>query len=194
MQTGIRFVRDAAAAALGLVVGTALISSASWLLTGRWTAWFGIFRWGWVLVAVGAALLLWVLVKFLFPSRGGSSVPRALGRHMPFPYGVPVAQFSGSFDGVVWAYRGVILGPPPNHGDPQPDIEPSTLEVDLPPRCPICGTDIEEGRFSRLYRWKCVGCGWRKLKRRSYYDLADTAQRFFQGRWRGELAKKGVLR
>ncbi len=184
--------RDASAAALGLIFGTILLSSGSWFLTGRWTAWFGVFGWRWLLVALSLALLI-ALVRFLFPGSSGSSVPLVLGRHIP--YGTPFAQFAGSFEGVVWAYRGVILGSPPiNPGDPPPDIEPSTLEVELPPRCPSCRTDLEESRFSRFYRWKCVGCGWRKIKLRSYYDLVSSAERFFRGRWRGELAKRGVLR
>ena len=42
----------------------------------------------------------------------------------------------------------------------------NALDIEIPPRCPDCGTELEETKsFWGWYVWKCVNCGFRKRNR-----------------------------
>jgi ribosomal protein L37AE/L43A len=55
---------------------------------------------------------------------------------------------------------------------------PHDLDIDTPPRCPKCETEIEQTRsFWGGYVWKCVKCGFQKRNRESYYREGERAEK-----------------
>lgn len=60
---------------------------------------------------------------------------------------------------------------------------PESIEIDCPPRCPHCKTELEEKqRFLGGYRWICVGCDFSKNNKESFYKEADRAKRLAEAR------------
>ncbi len=60
---------------------------------------------------------------------------------------------------------------------------PESIEIDVPPRCPHCKTKLEEKqRIIGGYRWICVGCGFSKNNKESFYKEADRAKRLAEAK------------
>ena len=78
---------------------------------------------------------------------------------------------------VVWLVRAHAPNPIADL-DRREQVDACTIEVETPPRCPDCETEIEESHsFWGGYVWKCVGCGFKKRSRDSYYDEEERAEK-----------------
>jgi ribosomal protein L37AE/L43A len=77
---------------------------------------------------------------------------------------------------VIWRMRS--YAPSPGEIFDPNKINTNAIKVETPPRCPKCKTEIEENSsFWGGYVWKCVGCGYTKRNKASFYDEADRAER-----------------
>jgi len=83
---------------------------------------------------------------------------------------------------VIWRTR----TPAPGIGgsfDPK-ELSPDAIQVQTPPRCPECQTEIEESHsFWGGYLWRCVQCGFMKRNRDSFYREFRRAERIAQRKW-----------
>ncbi|HAC45965.1 MAG TPA: hypothetical protein DCF65_07840 [Chloroflexi bacterium] len=185
------------AGVLALVVGTGLIALWSRVSTGSFTHLFGTIPLiGWALL--GLALVLAVIVaaatgRYLQGRHEPQATLVAVGRGL-FARSLdyrPIANFQGGFRDVMWRYHGRAIDG--SELQPQPDLDPDTIEVESPPLCPRCQTGLLErpGRLRRFV-WSCVGCGWRKGSSERFSTVVPQAELFFQGRWRRDLAARGV--
>ena len=86
-----------------------------------------------------------------------------------------------SYAGVIW----IVRAPKPSELDLEPpEITASDLELETPPRCPKCETEIEQSRsFWGGYVWKCVKCGFHKRNSDSYYREEERARKIAKRHW-----------
>jgi ribosomal protein L37AE/L43A len=87
-----------------------------------------------------------------------------------------------NYAGVLW--RVCAPAPAPWESSDPLKISPSRIEVDTPPRCPNCETEIEESHsFWGGYIWRCVNCGFKRRNRDSYYRERDRAEKIARREW-----------
>lgn len=187
---------------LVIVVGAGVLAVWSRLASGSFTRIFGIIpMWGWGLLVLAIALIAIVgvttsryrgaggaapqgpLILVERTTVGGSSADR-----------VRIAKFEGGFRDVIWQYRGrEIEG---SGSEARPDIDPDSIDVEVPPLCPRCQTGLLEGPTLVLRRlvWRCVECHWQRGSRERFATVAAEAERYFQDKWRRELHDRGTTR
>ena len=126
------------------------------------------------------ALMLWFLVLL------GLMRARTIRRRSSFsasvvyvpPFGwEPVAELNHG--GVLWTVRA-----PKTHFvriTEEPRIDPQRLNIQTPPKCPECKTELEEDRaFFGGHLWTCIRCEFRKRNKDDYYKEADRALRMLE--------------
>ena len=121
-------------------------------------------------------LFLFFLIFYLTRKENVRHIPRvvAIGRDLQKVGGV-------DYKGVKWDIR----APAPSNYDTQSEYEkrlPDIIDVKTPPKCPNCGVELEEKK-SRIYGyiWKCVGCGFSKRNKDSFYTESKRAERIWKG-------------
>lgn len=150
------------------------------LATGDWLEWFAAPK---NLVWVILAIILWVV---------GSAIYRRI-KHLREQNQPPVSlRFARSggwktihkikHAGVNWHVR-IPVDDYALKDRERPTV--SDLDIEIPPRCPECGTKIEETEsFWPGYIWKCVKCGFHKRNRDSYLKeerrVTNLAERWFE--------------
>ena len=83
------------------------------------------------------------------------------------------------YEGVKWKVIAPL--PHPSSFNRSPDLTPSRIRVRTPPRCPECGTKLEESKsFWGGYIWECVGCGFKKRSKESFYTVDDRVEKLAQ--------------
>lgn len=61
---------------------------------------------------------------------------------------------------------------------------PDNVDIDTPPRCSACTTEIEETEtFFGRFHWKCLSCGQSVKNKMSYHHEAVRAERLAQAWW-----------
>ena len=81
-----------------------------------------------------------------------------------------------NFAGVIWKVDAVL----PDMWELQDNINFYAMDIDIeiPPRCPSCKTEIEEIRsFWGGYIWKCVRCGFNIRNSSSFYKEASRVEK-----------------
>lgn len=146
---------------------------------GNWSDWFRVVpRWTWI--AGGGVLIAWVVILLI--RRRLSSLH---SRRSPGIMVFRTPQFgwkrvgTHQYAGVVW----IVQMPADAPWGPAPFERRGIEDFDVatPPRCPKCGTEIEEKpRFWGGYLWCCVGCGFRKKNGESFYSEYDRVLRLVQ--------------
>ena len=87
-----------------------------------------------------------------------------------------------NYKGVVWKTRIPSLAP-------WEDLTPararaSRVDIETPPRCPKCDTELEEQEtFVGKYRWTCLRCGFSTKNDMSYYHESVRAETLAQSEW-----------
>ena len=70
------------------------------------------------------------------------------------------------------------------------DIESENIEVEIPPRCPQCKTELEETKkFWGGYKWGCVNCGFTKKNSESWYIERDRVEKIAKRKFEMERSK-----
>jgi hypothetical protein len=144
--------------------------------TGDSTAWFRSFPW-WMWTVACVLIIAWVAV--ILVNRRRACLRRQGGRliaSLSGPIGGWVKVGHMPYQGVLWVVR---LPAPPRWGlAPQEAPLPADVDVSAHPRCPLCGTELEESKsFWGGYNWKCVGCGFSKRNRETFYTEASRVER-----------------
>jgi hypothetical protein len=185
---------------LAILVGAGVLAVWSRLATGSFTRILGIIpMWGWVLLALAIALVAIVGVSTSRYRGSGGAAPQGplilVGRTTvggSLADRVRIAKFEGGFRDVIWQYRGrEIEG---SRSEARPDIDPDTIEVEVPPLCPRCQTGLLEGTTLVLRRlvWRCVECHWQRGSRERFAMVAGQAELYFQAKWRRDLHDRGI--
>jgi len=180
----VQFLLDKIVAPLVVVLLTPIIIGiASKINTGDWMKWFGLIpKTAWIIF--GLVIFLWFIiiairnrVKQLQELDTG---PVLLARSS-YGFGwIPIGK--RNYAGVVWRVRAPATSPWKHFG--HVDISPSSIEVETPPRCPKCETELEQlHSFWGGYIWKCVGCGFQKRNQDSYYKVAKRAEKIARREW-----------
>jgi hypothetical protein len=188
---------------LAIVVGAGVLAVWSRLATGSFMRIFGIIpMWGWVLLVLAIALVTIVGVATSRYRGGGGAAPQGplilMGRTTVggslADDRLRIAKFEGGFRDVIWQYRGrEIEG---SGSEARPDIDPDSIEVEVPPLCPRCQTGLLEGRtlVLRGLVWRCVECHWQRGSRDRFATVAAQAELYFQDKWRRDLHDRGTTR
>lgn len=59
-----------------------------------------------------------------------------------------------------------------------PNFSPENIEINIPPRCPTCRTELEEIKsFWRGYKWNCVNCGFKQKNKEDWYTEAERVKK-----------------
>ncbi len=145
------------------------VSLVSKVKTGHWLGWFKLTlaSW-WIVFGFGLGMLAWAVVTIVRRRIIRLREPCAsTGVFIPPPFGwLPMGELLHA--GVVWRVR--AHAPDPLGASDANEIDLSTIEAEVPPRCSQCGTEIEESRsFWGGYLWRCVSCRFKKRHRNSYY-------------------------
>lgn len=143
--------------------------------TGNWSEWFASVPSS-VWIAVVAVLGVWILtvlvrnrIKYL---RRDSHSPISI---ISVPYGGWRNIGKINYADVIWVVRAPVT--PWYELDPKP-ISTHDLDIQTPPRCPKCETEIEQNRsFWGGYNWICVKCGFKKRNSESFYREQERAEK-----------------
>lgn len=184
----IQFLLDRIIAPLVVVLLTPIIIGiASKINTGDWIKWFGIIpKESWIIF--GIVIFLWVIIiakrnriKKLQKLDAG---PGVFVISTPAFGWVTIGKLN--YAGVVW--RVSIPAPAPGESFNPLKITPSSIEVEIPPRCPKCETELEQSHsFWGGYIWRCVRCGFQKRNRDSYYREKDRVEKIARRDWERQL-------
>ena len=83
---------------------------------------------------------------------------------------------------VVWRVQ--IPSPPPWEALTLSEARSARVDIDTPPRCPKCDTELEETEtFFGSYRWTCLRCGFATKNEMSFYREAVRAEKLAQSWW-----------
>lgn len=140
--------------------------------------------WAWVVSAVFIILLgtSWLIV------RRGKFINALNKKHLPLIAFIPsgwedlgVEEWSD----VLWRVRIPAKLPSRNFMDTSPAINLDKIDVQTPPLCKECETELEElNSFWGKYIWNCVGCGFNKKSKLSFFEAADNAKKRIKGKMR----------
>jgi hypothetical protein len=157
------------------VLTPAALALGSRLTTGDWSAWLRwVPRWVWIIACALTIAWLAALVvkrrKARLRQTGGVFIG---GVPTPVHGWLDVGRIT--YQGVTW----VVRLPAPRHQlAPVDPPGPGDVDVTTPPRCPVCGTELEESKsFWWGYNWKCVRCGFSKRNRESFYSEVSRVER-----------------
>jgi len=164
-------------------ISTALVASVvSWINAGSWTKWLEqISGWVWALfIILFIGLFIIVFIRKRIRSIRESDSRGIYTPSISSAWGYRKVE-EIRHAGVIWK----ILAPNPSpiqsvksYEEALISIDIESIEIDVPPRCPHCKTKLEEKqRIIGGYRWICVGCGFSKNNRDSFYKEKDRAKR-----------------
>ena len=158
----------------GLGVAAAAAAGSLWT-TGDWKACFrAVPLWGWILI-----LAIFIMLLVDAGIRRHVKYLREASSPLPMADVTPRGGWAYIDDlahaGVLWKVKVARLAP----------FDPLWLEVDTPPRCPRCRTEIEQTEPRWVaYRWGCPSptCGFRKANKRSYRREAAAVRKIAKRR------------
>jgi len=180
----VQFLLDKIVAPLLVVLLTPIIISiASKINTGDWMEWFSLIP-NTLWIVFGLVIFLWVIiiairsrVKQLQKLDAG---PGVFVISTPAFGWITIGKLN--YAGVVWRVR--APAPSPWESFNLSMISPSNIEMETPPRCPKCETELEQSHsFWGGYIWRCVGCGFQKRSRDSYYKEGERAEKIARREW-----------
>ncbi len=151
----------------------------SQITTGDWRVWFSYVPFAIIPLATWQILFLFffifIIIIFIY-----KRIKYLKNIDSPIAIGFPSAPFGWISLGTL-EYRGVTWRVTAPKDEPWGNYSISRIEVETPPRCSKCGTEIEQSHsFWGGYIWKCVGCNFEQRNRDSYYD---------EGRRAGKIAR-----
>jgi len=180
--------------AIPLLLGTLtplMVSIVSKINTGEWLKLFLLIpKKAWLIFAISICLwlILAVIYKRIMKIRELDS-RMAIGIISVPLYGwIKIGEYP--YKGVIW----VVQTPAETSwrgGIELSRIKIEEIDIDTPPRCPICKTEIEEyHNFFGGYIWKCVSCGFKKRNKESYFHQSDSVKRIVKREIEKEQEKR----
>jgi len=150
-------------------------SIGSKISTGNWSEWFATIP-SQVWITLVIIFALWILVIAIrYRTRHLRKESQSTISIISVPYGGWRNIGKLKYADVIWIVR--APAPPWYELSPEP-ITPHDLDIDTPPRCSKCETEIEQSQsFWGGYVWKCVKCGFQKRNRESYYKEEERAKK-----------------
>lgn len=158
-----------------------IIGIGSKISTGNWWEWFiNIPSKVWIIF--GAIIFLWIIVvviRYRLRRIHKDDSPAISIISVPYNGWMNIGKLP--YAGVIW----IVRAPKPSELDLEPpEITASDLDLETPPRCPKCETEIEQSRsFWGGYIWKCARCGFHKHNRDSYYREEERARKIAKRDW-----------
>jgi len=162
-------------------------SIGSKIFTGNWWEWFAsvpMIVW----VALIVIFIIWIIVIVIRNRikhlHGDGHSPITI---LSIPYGEWQDIGKITYAGVIW----IVRAPKPSwyELDPEP-VSAYDLDLQTPPRCPKCETEIEQTRsFWGGYIWKCVGCGFKKRNSERYIKEKERAEKIARRSYEIQLSK-----
>ena len=165
------------------------VALGSKIVSGSWTEWIErvpIPAW----IVFGTAMLLWiagVLVRKRLKAIRESEID-----YMPFGW-VPRYGYLEVYElehaGVSWTVRAPARSPYlrafyPREGSYLESFSSSQLDIAIPPKCPKCGTELEEEpRFFGGYKWECIRCGFKKRNKDNFDREERRALKLAKSDW-----------
>ena len=178
-----RFIDNLVLPSIVIIITPFLIALSSKIGTGNW---FNLFSsisiyyriTFFIFVGVWYTIVL-VRRRIKFLAEQNSGIPVAFARMPAFGWKtINTLEFSG----LIWRLR--TPAPEPWKSLNQSQILANDIEIENPPRCPKCKTEIEESRnFWGKYLWECYGCGFKKTNKHSYYREGKRAEKVARRRW-----------
>lgn len=91
-----------------------------------------------------------------------------------------------SYVGVIWKIR----VPKNNQFDIFEIQDLKGLIAETPPRCPVCGTELEESKnIWGRYVWSCVNQDFKKSSKNNFYSESDRAEKIARRIWEEKLGE-----
>ena len=160
-----------------------MIGIVSKIKTGDWMKLFGIIP-NTLWIVVGLVIFLWIVIivilgriKQLQELNAGPGIAIL---STPAYGWINIGKLN--YAGVIWRVQ--VPAPAPMEAFNPLKIHPSSIEVETPPRCPKCETELEQYHsFWGGYIWRCVGCGFHKRNRDSFYKESERAEKIARREW-----------
>jgi ribosomal protein L37AE/L43A len=81
------------------------------------------------------------------------------------------------YNDVKWVVQRDGRGPDARRLIPRSDPRPSMIHIEIPARCPNCGTELKEDRrFLRGFTWHCISCGFKKHSKANLYEASKNVE------------------
>lgn len=167
---------------IGLAIAAVVIGFLSKMINGDWLGWFKKIPWfAWLIVLLLLLLyIIYIRIQSRMQQLRGFGVG-AIAMSSPRYGWVHIGKMD--YADVQWLVR-VPRPSGLSRSLEDENISSKSIEVDVPPRCPECGTELEEyPSFWGGYSWNCVSCRFRKHKRNSYYVIAKQAEKIARREW-----------
>lgn len=153
------------------------------LQSGDWLTWVKAIP-SWLYMTFFCIIALWFITGVVL-----RRIRRLRERNLPsLPSGFLIPPWGYTrvgtlpYKGVVWRYQ--IPAPPPSERLTIAEARSARVELDIPPRCPKCDTELEEiETFFGRFRWSCLRCGFRRKNNLSFYHEAMRAEKLAQSEW-----------
>lgn len=132
-----------------IIVGGPILS---YLLTGNW-----------ITIFISIPITIWMLILTVFLIWFIIILIRKKMHYYTLPFGyVPMDGWLTigdiDYEGVKWRVR----TPRPTPMDIRRKDEIPSIDIEMPPRCPKCETELETSDSYLWYSWNCVNCGFKK--------------------------------
>jgi len=180
----VQFLLDKIVAPLLVVLLTPImIGIVSKINTGDWMKLFGFIP-NTLWIVFGLVIFLWIVMivirRRIRQLQELNAGPGIFAISTPAFGWITIGKLN--YAGVVWRIR--APAPTPWESFNPLRISPSSIEVETPPRCPKCETELEQSHsFWGGYIWRCVGCVFLKRNRDSYYKESERAEKIARREW-----------
>ena len=156
------------------------------LQSDDWLAWLRVIP-SWAIWAFFGALLSWYLGGIIIrriKHLKSSNLPS-----LPMCFSIPAWGYTTvgnlTYQEVVWRIR--VPAQPPWQSFSWKESRAERVDVEIPPHCPKCDTELEEiETFLGDYRWTCIRCNFMKKNCISFYYEAVRAEKLAQSHWEKE--------
>lgn len=167
-----------------LIIGPGIVSFVSKVQTDDWTAYFSEISPPTKVIFV-SIIAGWIVIIFI---RNRLVTLRAKNAYTgPHILTIPAYGYIEIAEAEVFGLKWRIKTPAPpplwfrGMEISLETVHPNEIKIDHPPRCPKCGTELSEKViFWGKYLVECIGCGFKKKNRESFYSMSDKVERIIR--------------